>query len=75
MLDPAIHAALLALVVAILNWLVNTFLPGFPISLELINSIAVTIVSFLLGLFGLEWFKRSSYARGLQEKGLLKREG
>lgn len=49
MLDPAIVAALVALISA----LVKAYLPQFPISDELITAIVVA----LLGLFGLEVLK------------------
>lgn len=66
MLDPAIVAALVALISA----LVKAFLPQFPISDELITAVVITI----LGWLGLEVFKFAAprlrdrlHARGLMK--------
>lgn len=66
MLNPIVVVALIALFKA----LAEQYLPGFPISEELINSVVV----FLLGLFGLyavQAFARR-YLPGLFKRGLLK---
>lgn len=68
MLDPLIVAAL----VLLLKQLADVYLPGFPISEELIYAVVV----FLLGLFGLEAVKAGArkFAPSAFERGLLKDE-
>lgn len=69
MLDPIIVAAL----VALLKALADKYLPGFPISAELVNAVVV----FLLGLFGLNAVKAGArkYMPSLFVRGLLNSEG
>lgn len=69
MLDPVIVGAL----VVILKVLADKFLPGFPISEELLNAVVV----FLLGLFGLNAVKAGArkFLPVLFKRGLLKSEG
>jgi hypothetical protein len=65
-----LNAAVIAALVALISALVKQFLPQFPISDELINSIIVA----LLGLFGLEGLKLlfPAAVRNLQDRNLLK---
>ena len=76
MLDPVIKSALFGLIVSVLTALVAKYVPGFPITPELINSIAVVILSFLLSLVGYEGLKLSNkrLTAKLQERGLLPKE-
>lgn len=74
MLDPVIKSTFLALVVAILTALVKRFLPDLPISEELINSVALIIVSWIVALLGYEGVLRSAVGKRLQSRGLLPKE-
>jgi hypothetical protein len=71
MLDPVIKSTFLALVVAILTAVVKRFLPDLPISEELINSVALIIVSWIVALLGYEGVLRSAVGKRLQSRGLL----
>ena len=68
MLDPIVLAALVALVKVI----VDTYLPQFPVSEELVY----TLIVALLGLFGLQVVRATArkFAPQLFVRGLLKRE-
>jgi hypothetical protein len=74
MLDPVIKSTFLALVVAILTAVVKRFLPDLPISEELINSVALIIVSWVVALLGYEGVLRSAVGKRLQSRGLLPKE-
>lgn len=72
MFDPGIKLAMTMLVFSILKAVTAGF-PQFPISDELLDTIAVAIVGWFLSLFGYEFLLYSvpKFKARLQEKNLL----
>jgi hypothetical protein len=73
MLDPAVQAALVVIVAALLKWLLS-FLPfQLPFDDAIFNAIAGAIVAYLLGLFFTRLAART-VLKGLVKRGLMSQE-